>query len=161
MNGIQAVQAALKSTADIPAWYVSDLSDADLLVRPTPTANNIAWQMGHLIEGEVQLVKIILPDAVYPALPADFGKYTKETSTQDSGFLGKNAYLELFKRAREATIAAVAKLSEADLDKPVTGNMAKFAPTWGAMLLLVSNHTLMHAGQFTVVRRKLGKPVLF
>ena len=35
------------------------------------------------------------------------------------------------------------------------------APTLGALLLLQSNHTLMHAGQFTVVRRKLGKPVLF
>ena len=39
--------------------------------------------------------------------------------------------------------------------------MAKFAPTVGAMLLLNANHTMMHAGQFTVVRRKLGKPVLF
>ena len=49
----------------------------------------------------------------------------------------------------------------AGLDRPTTGRMAKFAPTVGAMLLLVSNHTLMHGGQFTVVRRKLGKPVLF
>jgi len=39
--------------------------------------------------------------------------------------------------------------------------MAKIAPTLGALILLQSNHTLMHAGQFTVVRRKLGKPVLF
>jgi len=55
----------------------------------------------------------------------------------------------------------VAKLSEADLDRPVTSNMAKVAPTVGSLLLLASNHVLMHAGQFTVVRRKLGKPVLF
>jgi len=25
----------------------------------------------------------------------------------------------------------------------------------------ILNHTLLHAGQFSVVRRKLGKPVLF
>ena len=31
----------------------------------------------------------------------------------------------------------------------------------GAMLILIGNHTLMHAGQFTVVRRALNKPVLF
>jgi len=37
----------------------------------------------------------------------------------------------------------------------------KFAPKLVNLLLLVSNHTTMHAGQFTVVRRKLGKPVLF
>jgi hypothetical protein len=27
--------------------------------------------------------------------------------------------------------------------------------------MLISNHSLMHTGQFSVVRRKLGKPVLF
>jgi hypothetical protein len=52
-------------------------------------------------------------------------------------------------------------MPDADLDKPTQGNMAQFAPTLGALLLLQSNHTLMHAGQFTVLRRKLGKPVLF
>jgi hypothetical protein len=39
--------------------------------------------------------------------------------------------------------------------------MAKFAPRLGDLFQLVANHTLMHAGQFSVVRRKLGKPVLF
>jgi len=29
------------------------------------------------------------------------------------------------------------------------------------LLVLTANHTLMHGGQFTVLRRKLGKPVLF
>ena len=62
---------------------------------------------------------------------------------------------------RKATIAALSKLSDADLDRPTTGPMAQFAPTLGQLFLAASNHTLMHAGQFTVVRRKLGKPVLF
>jgi hypothetical protein len=39
--------------------------------------------------------------------------------------------------------------------------MAKHAPTLGDIFLLLATHTMMHAGQFTVVRRKLGKPVLF
>ncbi len=39
--------------------------------------------------------------------------------------------------------------------------MARFAPTVGHLLLMLSNHDLMHAGQFSVLRRKLGKPVLF
>ena len=36
-----------------------------------------------------------------------------------------------------------------------------FTPTLGALIILIANHTMMHAGQFTVVRRKLGKPVIF
>jgi DinB superfamily len=162
MNGTQAVIAALKSTEGMPAWYLSDLSDADLTVRPNPTSHHIAWQMGHLIDAEAHIVKMILPDAKYPELPKGFSeKHSKEAGKNDSGFLTKAEYLNLFAKAREATIAAVSKLTDADLDKPTSGNMAKFAPTWGAMLLLTSNHVLMHVGQFTPVRRKLGKPVLF
>jgi DinB superfamily len=162
MHGTQAIQTALKSTAGIPGMYLSDLSDADLLVRPVPSANHIAWQLGHLIEAEAHLTKMILPDAKYPELPKGFGdQHNKEGSKRDSGFLTKAEYLGMFANAREATIATVGKLTDADLDKPVSGNMAKFAPTWGDLLILVSNHVLMHAGQFTVVRRKLGKPVVF
>ena len=141
--------------------YLSDLSDADLLVRPVPGANHIAWQLGHMIVGEPFLVRSELPDTPFPDLPAGFAeKYTKETSTLDSGFLGKAEYLDLYKKQRSATLAAIDKLSDADLDRPSTGRMARIAPKLADLLLLVANHTLMHAGQFTVVRRKLGKPVI-
>jgi len=162
MNGIQAVQTALKSTADLPGMYLSDLSDADLLVRPVPNANHIAWQLGHLIDSECHLTTEVLKGAKYPELPKRFQEqYTKEGSKKDTGFLGKKDYLGLFAKTRQATVEAVGKLTEADLDKPTSGPMAQYAPTWGALLLLVSNHTLMHAGQFTAVRRKLGKPIVF
>ena len=52
------------------------------------------------------------------------------------------------------------KLSDADLDKPNPGGMAKFAAL-ADLIVLMSNHTLMHAGQFTVVRRALDKPIVF
>ena len=52
-------------------------------------------------------------------------------------------------------------LTDADLEKATPGDMAPFAPRIVDLLILLANHTLMHAGQFTVVRRKLGKPVLF
>ena len=101
-------------------------------------------------------------NAVYPELPAGFAdRHNKETASRDTGFGTKAEYLDLFNKVRQATIDSVAKLSEADLDKPTTGPVAAMAPTLGAMLLLNADHAMMHAGQFTVVRRKLGKPVLF
>ena len=164
MTGKDAIVTALKSTQSILPMYVSDLSNADLLVRPTPTANHIAWQLGHLISSKIQLVSKQLPSAAYPPLPSGFAeRHTKETSKIDppKGFSSKAEYLDLFNKTRDATVAIVAKLSDADLDKATTGEMAKFAPTMGAYFILVSNHTLMHAGQFTGLRRKLGKPVVF
>ncbi len=99
---------------------------------------------------------------VYPDLPAGFAeRHSKETSAKDSGFGTKAEYLGLFNKVRQTTIDALGKLSDADLDKPTTGPVASMAPNLGAMLLLNANHVMMHAGQFTVVRRKLGKPILF
>jgi uncharacterized damage-inducible protein DinB len=164
MKATDVIRTALTSTKTLLEQYVSDLSDADLLVRPVPGANTIAWQLGHLIAAEAYLVRQALPEAAYPELPAGFDQaYGKEGAAADvpRGVLTRAQYVELFNKCRAATLAAVAKLSDADLDRPTQGNMAKFAPTLGEMLVLVANHVMMHAGQFTVVRRKLGKPVLF
>jgi hypothetical protein len=164
VNGKEAIQSALTSTRDLLNWYVSDFSDADLLVRPVPGANHTAWQLGHLVNAEAGLLGPDLPEAVYPELPAGFGERhaNKRAADDDTAGLRTRAeYLDLFNKGRAATLAALQKLSDADLNRPTEGSMAKFAPTLGALLLLVSNHVLMHAGQFSVVRRKLGKPVLF
>jgi hypothetical protein len=162
MNAITAIGTALKSSQGLLTWYLADLSDTDLLVRPVPEANHIAWQVGHLILTECSLAAH-LPTAGYPTLPEGFAaQHTKEMATREpaTGFLGREAYGTLFNEAREATLRGLASLSETDLDRPITGPMASLAPTLGALLLLESDHTLMHAGQFSVVRRKLGKPVL-
>jgi len=164
MNGCKVIETALTSTQKILPMYVSDLTDADLLVRPVSGANHIAWQLGHLIASEIHLVRSQLPSAAFPELPAGFAEqHGKETAAQESskGFGGKEQYVTLFNRVREATKAAAAKLSDTDLDQPTKGDMAPFAPTLAAFLMLVSNHTLMHVGQFTAVRRKLGKPIVF
>lgn len=141
---------------------LKDLSDADLLVRPVPGANHIAWQLGHLIVAEHGMVSGQLPGVAYPELPAGFAeRHNKETAAKDTGFGTKAEYLNLFNKVRQATIDAVAKLSDADLDKPTTGRMAEMVPTTGALLGLNADHVQMHGGQISVVRRKLGKPVLF
>ena len=162
MNGKQAIQTALTGTQNILTMALGDLADADLLVRPVPAANHIAWQLGHLISAEVHLVRAQLPDAAYPELPAGFAeKHAQGKTKEDSGFGTKAQYLDLFGKVRGATLAALDRLSDADLDRPNKGRMGQFAPTLGALFILVANHSLMHSGQFSVVRRKLGKPVLF
>jgi hypothetical protein len=164
MTGVNTIIAAMESSKTWLEMYVSDFTDADLLVRPCPDANHTAWQIGNVIGGDPFLVKAELPDAVFPELPAGFaelhsGKGAKIDS--DPGFLTKAGYLKLLGEVRAAAVAAVGKLTDADLDRP-SGEKMKFAgPTLGDVLMFVPFHTLMHAGQFTVIRRKLGKPVLF
>jgi hypothetical protein len=164
MTGREAIKAALEATRGNLHWYVSDFSDADLLVRPVPGANHVAWQIGNIIGGDIFLVRCELPDAAFPELPAGFMDQhgTKGAGDDDpKKFLSKAEYLKLFDAVRSATVAALDKLTDADLDRPVSEQMRSFAPTLGHVFLMASDHTLMHTGQFTVIRRKLGKPVLF
>ncbi|MGL4555287.1 MAG: DinB family protein [Gemmataceae bacterium] len=169
MNGVQSIQAALEETKSNLLWFLSDFTDADLFVRPHPAANHAAWQIGNVIVGDVFMVREEIPDATYPDLPAGFRELHGTQTPNEGfprrdgpeGFLNKAEFLSLFESVRAATVAAVGRLTDADLDRPTTGSMAAHAPTLGKLLIVVSNHTLMHGGQISVIRRVLGKPVLF
>jgi hypothetical protein len=139
---------------------LDDLSGADILVRPSPNANHIAWQLGHLIAAESRLLGR-LPGVAPPVLPDGFAdRHNASASHQDSslGFMRKAEYLEQYNKVREATLTALSQLPDADLDSPNAGPIAPIAPTIGALFLLLANHAMMHSGQFSVVRRTLCKP---
>ena len=115
MKATEAIVTTLSSTQYLLNQYVADLSDADLLVRPAPGANHIAWQLGHLVAAEGHLVMPQLPDTSYPALSPGFAEqYGKNGANDDSPahFLSKAQYLEMFNSHRDITKAAVAKLYE-------------------------------------------------
>ena len=61
---------------------------------------------------------------------------------------------------RAATLAALEEMPDADLDAPSPESFREYFPTVGQMFTLIGTHPMMHAGQFVVVRRQLGKPVL-
>src|ERR1700722_19084260 len=156
------LKSLVKSNDGMINTYLNDLSDADLFVRPTPNANHIAWQLGHLINSEQSLFKYV-PGASVIELPAGWGeKYSGEASRSEAttGYLTKAQYLEWYKKSRDNVVKTIDGLSDKDLDTPTQGRMAQFFPTIGEVLILVANHPLMHAGQIVVVRRKLGKPVV-
>jgi len=163
MDSRGAIRQAI-GIADMVAFsYLEALDDADLLVRPVEGANHIAWQLGHLITSENGLLSSVRAGSM-PPLPEGFAdKYTKETSQSDDAahFHTKSEYLQLMKQQREATLKLLDQLSDEDLDAPAPEQYRAHFPTVGAIMTLQAAHTLMHAGQWTVLRRKLGKPVLF
>src|SRR5437867_9084516 len=110
MRATEAIRTALQSTQHMVGWFLSDLSDADLLVRPVPAANHIAWQLGHLIVAEKQLGGGV-PGFAYPELPKGYIElYGKEGAGKDQGFEKKATYVDLFNKMRDTTLAAVSKL---------------------------------------------------
>jgi len=142
--------------------YVQDLSDADLLLRPVPGMNHIAWQLGHLITSSKGMLGML--GQPVPALPAGFEEsYTKETavSNDPAKFATKNVYVDLAEKTKAASLAALDAIPENKLDDPGPEPMREYAPTVAAVLTMLGAHWLMHAGQFVAVRRKLGKAPLF
>ncbi len=140
--------------------YIGDLEDADLLVRPLPGMNHIAWQLGHLIGSERNIVELVKPGSC-PALPDDFeeGHGRQKFNVDDpSKFYPKAKYLELWKKQREATLAVLETLTEADFDR-AEEKFPQMAPTVGRLMGICGDHPIMHAGQFVAVRKLLNKPV--
>ncbi len=64
------------------------------------------------------------------------------------------------RKVRGASLAALDNYPEPDFDKAGPEPMRSLCPTMGDMFMLIATHPMMHAGQFVVVRRQLGKPVL-
>ncbi len=82
-------------------------------------------------------------------------------SDEASAFDSKEELLRLYQAQRAGTLAALEKLSDGDLDKPAPEAMKDYAPNVAAAFSMQGSHWIMHAGQWAVLRRQLGKPPLF
>jgi hypothetical protein len=161
MNAKDVMLHSIGMADNIVNSYLGDLSDADIVLRPVPGQNHIAWQLGHLISSERSFVEGIKPGSC-PALPAGFDDaHNKEASKSNdpSKFFSKQKYVDLYQAQRTASKSVLESLPEAELDKPGPESIRSFSPTIGTTFSLMGEHVLMHVGQFVSVRRKLNKPV--
>ena len=162
MNGHEAIKNTIEMGKMVCMAYLGDMSDDELMQRPHADANHTKWQLGHLISAEHSMISGCLPGSM-PELPEGFAeKYTKETTSTDdpAAFHSKEELLAAFEQQRSATLANLAKLSVDDLQQPAPEQMRDYAPTVGAAFNLQGGHWLMHAGQWAIVRRQLGKPIV-
>jgi hypothetical protein len=160
MNAKDIIKIDIDMGQFISLGYLEDLTDQELFHRPAKGANHINWQLGHLIQSENEMMNTAIPGCM-PNLPAGFAeKYTKDTATSDdaSKFLKKDELLKAYHEQRAGTLKALAGVNENDLDKK-TG--VEYAPTIGAMFSMQGTHWVMHAGQWAVIRRQLGRKPMF
>lgn len=162
-----SISAQIKNELNLPSHvvhsYLDDLTDDDLFIRPHEKANHIAWQLGHLIASENQLNNMVCPDSM-PPLPQGFTeKHSKETATSDdrAAFCTKDEYLKAMAEQRAGTFALLDRLTDEDLEKPAPEKIQTLGPTVGAVIAAQSAHWMMHAGQWVIVRRQLGKEAMF
>lgn len=159
MNAKDALRIGLEMSEHVCLAYLGDLTDEDMLRRPHRESNHINWQVGHLICSENLIVGKIAAVPM-PELPEHFLRaYTKATAQVDvcSDFLRKDDLLAAYRSQRAGTLDVLDALSEDALDEP-TG--IEYAPTKAAVINMQGGHWLMHCGQWVIVRRELGKPIV-
>ncbi len=94
-------------------------------------------------------------------LPAGFAeKYGMDNTKVDDpqALCTKSELLKVMGEQRAATLAALGKTSDADLGRKLEG----WTPNVGALFIAAAgDHWLMHLGQWSVIRRQLGRKPLF
>lgn len=159
MQTRDVIKIELGTAEFVALKYLEDLSDADLMCRPHPQCNHVNWQIGHLVASEFEMMDKFAPGGM-PPLPERFAaRYDRATQGSDdqSQFATKDELLTAYRTQREATLKALDQVEQEDFDQ-ATG--ISYAPTLGSLYLMQGGHWLMHCGQWVVVRRQLGKPVV-
>jgi hypothetical protein len=163
MNFKDAVRSSLRISDFLVQGYLADITPEEMMRRPVPDANHIAWQLGHLIAAERHLVEAASPNSM-PALPDGFAERHRRDGTvsdNPADYLSKDEYMRLARQVRDATLQVLDKLSDDDLKKPVTARVPPFVKCAADCFATIGNHWSLHAGQWVVIRRALGRPRMF
>ena len=155
------LHASLGRSKMVTDMLLADFTDAEIMVRPVTGASPTAWQLGHLVTSLNHFGMAISPGSM-PPLPAGFvERHSKETAGIDdaTAFLSKTEYLRLLDCAATALVDVLG-LPERVCQR-CAGRDEEYAPQISDVLALAAEHEMMHSGHFSVVRRRLGKPVVF
>lgn len=138
----------------------ASLSDDQLVHRAGGKGNHAMWVLGHMAT----------TDDFFLGL---FSGQPRHLEHWDAIFGGgsepKNALADYpprakveqeFRDARARLTAWWSKASEADLTKPLEGDVAKFAPDALSAIVSEAAHEFFHAGQIASCRAALGLPRL-
>lgn len=162
MNAIETLRISLTTAQAITNNSLQDLTDQEMLHRPHPNSNHLKWQLGHLILSNHRMIGESF-SAKLPPLPDGFvERYGKENAgcDQPDRFDSKQDLVRLFQRQQAAIKDLLEQLTPDDLDLNAPQAIRNYAPTMGAALALIPLHWMMHAGQWAVIRRQLGRPPL-
>jgi hypothetical protein len=151
---------ALSSSQMLLQRYTEDFTPEEYLKRVTPDSNCAAWIIGHLTLTDRRALGA-LGATDLPALPQGyeqrFGR--TENAPQASDFGDVKILMPLFHQHRQRLIETVHRATAEQLEKPVQTPRPMFK-TAGEMAHFMALHAATHAGQITMIRRALGRPIM-
>ncbi|MFT3785403.1 MAG: DinB family protein [Tepidisphaeraceae bacterium] len=146
----------LEANLEFVTSTVADMTDKELAERPCPASHPALWQLGHVVAGEAYILGVLDPSFTAPT--ESFMAAFSDGRNVPASLPDKATILAELKRVRASVIALAQRIDESKLKD---ASPLPWAKTLGELLMLVPGHATMHIGQIQVLRRKLGKPVLF
>ncbi len=153
---------ALRFAHGFTTSIVKDWPADKWTAQPSGLTNHAIWTIGHLAV-TMPFFAAVAGTTISP-LPESYGPLFSAGSkpTANSGEYPPAAeVLAAYKRATEDFIAAIEKLSEADLAQPSPKADGGFAIIKLDAVARASWHEAWHTGQLVLTRKALGLPSLF
>ncbi len=165
MTPAEVLIDALARTVEGAERLLDGLSDDDLVHRPTPDANSIAWLVWHLTRVQDDHVADVAGlEQVYTAqgyaerfgLPAADTGYSHSSAQVAEVRAPADLLLDYLRAVHAQTVGWLGGVSEEDLDRVVD---ERWDPpvTLGVRLVSVADDDAQHLGQAAYVKGLLGK----
>lgn len=155
----------VRRTRDWTLMLLDDLLGDDWLFQPEPGMQHALWICGHLASAQDTLLFTRCLNA--PRLEAEFKTHFPIggpiKSAAEYNWPQPAAVTAKMHEMQEASVAAIAKMSDALLAEPAPGKDGAKHPHYDTKLGALghlSRHEAFHAGQLAMIRRMLGKPFL-
>ena len=150
----------LKTADLVTRRYLEDFPTESWDLRPHPHCNHLNWQFGHLLLSEIELICGSLNQA--PPISTTLLAAYKKPSTTKPPLTASDAATDLltptqlwayYDQVRASTLRLLEQTEALDLDQPAMPSVRAYCPTIADAFLQVSQHWLMHSGQWVVLRR--------
>lgn len=159
MQSIDLVRDNLVKSRDRVLARIEEMR-AHATVFPTPSGGgHTLWVLGHLAYIEQRVVRTFMFGEPNPLAGWEEAFDGADTSGDPGRFPPFDEVLARCREVRESTLALVASLSEADLDRPSAKPPAGYEDTFGTWRLCLqyaADHWYMHRGQLADARRAAG-----
>lgn len=139
--------------------YVDDLKPEEFHHQPMPGVNSAAWVLGHLILTERRTLGAF-EGVKLPPLPDGFEANFAQTGKPagDQHALGDGPELVALFDATRATLVDAVRAAPPEKLAGAPPRNSPFFSTLGEMAAFMGQHTALHVGQVTLIRRSLGYP---
>ena len=133
--------------------YLKDISNEESRHNP-PAGNNLNWTLGHIVASRNFIMPALKQEAFWSETTAAPYMWGSEKLAADKG-LPFNVLLDTLKASQELVIKSLESFTEHDLN----AELAK--ATVGQRLEFFAWHEGYHTGQLALLRRILGKDIVF